>query len=106
MIPDRLPWRHRARPSATLHEIQVHSTIKIEEWTCCYDATKCRRPRQGESQLQEISCRVGRTLLSADFDFELDGRGGPHSDSGFDSATSNEGDPPLRSLQGWDKADD
>ena len=24
MIPDRLPWRHRARPSATLHEIQVH----------------------------------------------------------------------------------
>src|SRR5438270_1618250 len=24
MIPVRLPWRHRARPSATLHEIQVH----------------------------------------------------------------------------------
>jgi hypothetical protein len=24
MIPDRLPWRLRARPSATLHEIQVH----------------------------------------------------------------------------------
>jgi hypothetical protein len=23
MIPTRLPWRHRARPSATLHEIQV-----------------------------------------------------------------------------------
>jgi hypothetical protein len=23
MIPIRLPWRHRARPSATLHEIQV-----------------------------------------------------------------------------------
>ena len=22
MIPDRLPWRLRARPSATLHEIQ------------------------------------------------------------------------------------
>lgn len=22
MIPIRLPWRHRARPSATLHEIQ------------------------------------------------------------------------------------
>jgi uncharacterized protein len=30
MIPDRLPWRHRARPSATLHEIQVCS----EEQTC------------------------------------------------------------------------
>jgi hypothetical protein len=24
MILDRLPWRRRARPSATLHEIQVH----------------------------------------------------------------------------------
>jgi hypothetical protein len=23
MIPIRLPWRHRARPSATLHEIQA-----------------------------------------------------------------------------------
>jgi hypothetical protein len=29
MIPDRLPWRHRARPSATLHEIQVPSP---NEW--------------------------------------------------------------------------
>jgi hypothetical protein len=29
MIPDRLPWRHRARPSATLHEIQVRS-VKSE----------------------------------------------------------------------------
>jgi hypothetical protein len=28
--PIRLPWRHRARPSATLHEIQVGS----EEQTC------------------------------------------------------------------------
>jgi hypothetical protein len=27
MIPDRLPWRHRARPSATLHEIQVRSPV-------------------------------------------------------------------------------
>lgn len=25
MIPDRLPWRLRARPSATLHEIRVCS---------------------------------------------------------------------------------
>ena len=24
MIQNRLPWRLRARPSATLHEIQVH----------------------------------------------------------------------------------
>ena len=33
MIPDRLPWRLRARPSATLHEIQVRS----EKRTCCCD---------------------------------------------------------------------
>ena len=26
MIPNRLPWRLRARPSATLHEIQVRLT--------------------------------------------------------------------------------
>jgi hypothetical protein len=31
MIPDRLPWRRRARPSATLHEIQVRSPIKKSE---------------------------------------------------------------------------
>ena len=36
MIPDRLPWRLRARPSATLHEIQVRS----EERTCPCDPTK------------------------------------------------------------------
>jgi hypothetical protein len=30
MIPDRLPWRHRARPSATLHEIQVRPKSKSE----------------------------------------------------------------------------
>ncbi len=30
MIPDRLPWRLRARPSATLHEIQVRSPIKLK----------------------------------------------------------------------------
>jgi hypothetical protein len=45
MIPDRLPWRHRARPSATLHEIQV----RPEGRTCSHDVTKCRRPRQGET---------------------------------------------------------
>ena len=27
MIPDRLPWRPRARPSATLHEIQVRPSM-------------------------------------------------------------------------------
>lgn len=36
MISDRLPWRLRARPSATLHEIQVRS----EERTCSFDVTE------------------------------------------------------------------
>ena len=36
MISDRLPWRLRARPSATLHEIQVRS----EERTCSADVTE------------------------------------------------------------------
>ena len=35
MIPIRLPWRHRARPSATLHEIQVC----LERQTCPSDLT-------------------------------------------------------------------
>jgi hypothetical protein len=29
MIPIRLPWRHRARPSATLHEIQFAPKGKL-----------------------------------------------------------------------------
>jgi len=36
MISDRLPWRLRARPSATLHEIQVRS----EERTCSAHVTE------------------------------------------------------------------
>jgi hypothetical protein len=39
MISDRLPWRLRARPSATLHEIQVRS----EERTCSQDGTEFNR---------------------------------------------------------------
>jgi len=42
MIPIRLPWRHRARPSATLHEIPVCP----EEQTCLYNATWERGARQ------------------------------------------------------------
>ena len=30
MILNRLPWRLRARPSATLHEIQVRSPLKAK----------------------------------------------------------------------------
>src|SRR5579863_3503720 len=38
MIRDRLPWRLRARPSATLHEIQV----RPEGRTCSLDGTEIR----------------------------------------------------------------
>ena len=52
MIPNRLPWRRRARPSATLHEIQVRS----EERTCSDDATKFIFGRQEQdSELREWS---------------------------------------------------
>src|ERR1019366_10138982 len=42
MIPIRLPWRHRARPSATLHEIQVCP----EGQTCCWYTTAAGCARQ------------------------------------------------------------
>jgi hypothetical protein len=42
MIPIRLPWRHRARPSATLHEIPVCP----ERQTCLHDATHLKVLRQ------------------------------------------------------------
>ena len=44
MIPVRLPWRHRARPSATLHEMSVCS----EEQTYELDDTKHHKVRQVE----------------------------------------------------------
>src|SRR5215471_18312696 len=43
MIPDRLPWRLRARPSATLHEIQVYPQ---GGQTCSKYVTKHRSGRQ------------------------------------------------------------
>jgi hypothetical protein len=48
MIRDRLPWRLRARPSATLHEIQVHP----EGRTCSDYPTERARGRQGQSRQQ------------------------------------------------------
>src|SRR5579864_3306395 len=60
MIPDRLPWRLRARPSATLHEIQVRS----EERTCSHDATECRRRRQGEIAVG-LSCMSRRETTAS-----------------------------------------
>jgi len=46
MIPMRLPWRLRARPSATLHEIQVCS----EEQTCRHNATSARGVSSSDPQ--------------------------------------------------------
>src|SRR5256885_4414586 len=55
MISDRLPWRLRARPSATLHEIQVHS----EERTCCDYATESPREASREIWRHEIHSAKG-----------------------------------------------
>src|SRR5271166_5324260 len=41
MIPNRLPWRLRARPSATLHEIQVRFRTEVKERTCPDHGTRC-----------------------------------------------------------------
>jgi hypothetical protein len=46
MIPDRLPWRHRARPSATLHEIQVRFSVVTGKRTCSEDCYKSGGGRQ------------------------------------------------------------
>jgi hypothetical protein len=54
MIPIRLPWRHRARPSATLHEIPVCP----ERQTYPYDATQAGGIRQEGTP-------AGRVLNSA-----------------------------------------
>src|SRR5208282_462208 len=54
MIRDRLPWRLRARPSATLHEIQVHP----EGRTCSLDATE-----MGTGSSRAISCGVKDTEI-------------------------------------------
>jgi len=47
MIPVRLPWRLRARPSATLHEIQV----RPERRTCSAYTTQTRAGRQEKVNL-------------------------------------------------------
>jgi hypothetical protein len=43
MIPVRLPWRLRARPSATLHEIQVRPLAIATEQTCSCQLTRTRQ---------------------------------------------------------------
>jgi hypothetical protein len=49
MIPIRLPWRHRARPSATLHEIQVCPFVETSRQTCPHDLIEGLRVRQPDS---------------------------------------------------------
>ncbi len=59
MIPIRLPWRHRARPSATLHEIQVCP----ERQTCVEDSTRPTRVRQLDVSLRSVLiCFLGLLL--------------------------------------------
>jgi hypothetical protein len=70
MIPIRLPWRHRARPSATLHEIPVCP----EEQTCLHDATHPHAVRQGTGPRDGGSVRAssgGFILSEAAFQAEL-----------------------------------
>jgi len=59
MIPIRLPWRHRARPSATLHEILVC----LERQTCPNDATTQDVVRQ--PGIFYASSRPGNGALAA-----------------------------------------
>jgi hypothetical protein len=50
MIPIRLPWRHRARPSATLHEIQACP----ERQTCLhYPMIRIVIRQQGRQEILE-----------------------------------------------------
>ncbi len=65
MIRDRLPWRLRARPSATLHEIQVCS----EEQTCDLNSTGERGRRQDAVLVQQI--RVSLIMLNGNRDSYL-----------------------------------
>ncbi len=58
MIAVRLPWRPRARPSATLHEIQVHP----RGWTCSAYSTKTA---MGVKGLDHSTLGHGQTQLPA-----------------------------------------
>src|SRR5580658_912313 len=65
MIPIRLPWRLRARPSATLHEIQARS----EERACPTNSTPRQRVRQehrqaGSGAVRRLTCHPERSRCS------------------------------------------
>ena len=69
MIAVRLPWRLRARPSATLHEIQVRS----EERTRCLSCYKmsCRTSREKLSAMHQLAGTRSYTEESFDGNFML-----------------------------------
>ncbi len=48
MIPDRLPWRLRARPSATLHEIGSALPLSGRTNLCCVSYHR-NANRQGQA---------------------------------------------------------
>src|ERR1700685_1686662 len=64
MIPIRLPWRHRARPSATLHEIPVCP----ERQTCLHHPTHLKVLRQ-ELFLYPTCTRLYRACTGVSSDF-------------------------------------
>jgi hypothetical protein len=69
MIPIRLPWRHRARPSATLHEIQVCP----ERQTCLDDATTPDAVRQPNLE-SDLAARLLAAVAQSHFPSQFSGR--------------------------------
>src|SRR5580658_6739198 len=65
MIPIRLPWRHRARPSATLHEILVC----LERQTCPNDATTRDVVRQPAILSRQQAGMIGLLAAVAEHHF-------------------------------------
>jgi hypothetical protein len=63
MIPIRLPWRHRARPSATLHEIPFAPKGKLVFMMLHAREGFVKRLGRGRS-LQPIDARTSRTRSS------------------------------------------
>src|ERR1700758_2664386 len=59
MIPDRLPWRLRARPSATLHEIQVRPTNERQNELVLAIVQNHDNRRQGEVQAKGLTTTLG-----------------------------------------------
>jgi hypothetical protein len=73
MIPDRLPWRLRARPSATLHEIQV----RPEGQTCLDYPTDSGRVRQ-VATTPKLGCHSEQAFFALTASCRAGARLGPH----------------------------